>query len=71
MHFDSFSAFLEMGGYAFYVWTSFVVTFVGIALLFVEQRWRKQHIKQIAKKEAQRLQRIKKAKAKAQQESAE
>lgn len=31
MHFDSFSAFLDMGGYGFYVWLSYGL---GFALLF-------------------------------------
>jgi len=34
MQFESFSSFLAMGGYAFYVWMSFGVTF-GAMLLFV------------------------------------
>ncbi|MCY7294402.1 heme exporter protein CcmD [Alteromonas sp. a30] len=67
MHFSSFSAFFEMGGYAFYVWTSFAVTLLSIVLLFVEQKWRKNHIQQVAKKEKKRLERIKKAKDKARQ----
>lgn len=67
MHFSSFSAFLDMGGYAFYVWTSFAVTLLGIVAMFVEQHWRKKHIKHVAQKEKSRQQRIQKAKQKAQQ----
>lgn len=69
MHFDSFSAFIDMGGYGFYVWASFVVTFAGIGLLFVEQKWRKKQLKLDVTKENQRIQRIKKAKEKASQET--
>ena len=70
MHFDSFSAFLEMGGYGFYVWTSFIVTFAGIALLFIEQKWRKKQLQHAVKKEALRIERIKRAKEKTTQVTA-
>jgi len=67
MHFDSFAAFIDMGGYGFYVWTSFIVTFVGIYTLFIEQKWRKKQLKLAVVKENDRIQRIKKAKEKASQ----
>ncbi len=35
MQFDSFSAFLDMGGYGFYVWLSFGVSAVLILVLIV------------------------------------
>ncbi|OBT15859.1 heme exporter protein CcmD [Vibrio sp. UCD-FRSSP16_10] len=35
MHFDSFSEFLLMGGYASYVWGAFIITFGALGLLFV------------------------------------
>ncbi|WP_261815584.1 heme exporter protein CcmD [Vibrio gallicus] len=35
MHFDSFSDFLAMGGYAGYVWSAFGITFGVMAFLFV------------------------------------
>ncbi len=38
MHFDSFSEFLAMGGYADYVWAAFGITFGSLALLFVLSR---------------------------------
>ena len=28
MNFDSFSAFIEMGGYGLYVWSAYAITFV-------------------------------------------
>lgn len=34
MQFDSFSAFLDMGGYGFYVWLSFGISTALIAALF-------------------------------------
>lgn len=33
MQFDSISAFLDMGGYGFYVWLSYGVSIVALALL--------------------------------------
>lgn len=33
MQFDSISAFLDMGGYGFYVWLSYGVSFIALALL--------------------------------------
>ncbi len=49
MQFDSFSAFLNMGGYGFYVWLSFGVSAVLIiALIFNSLMGHKQVIKSIA-----------------------
>ena len=49
MQFDSFSAFLNMGGYGFYVWLSFGVSAVLIiALIFNSLMGHKQAIKSIA-----------------------
>ncbi|MDE1221257.1 heme exporter protein CcmD [Vibrio aestuarianus] len=33
MHFDSFSDFLAMGGYAGYVWSAFGITFLSMLIL--------------------------------------
>ena len=33
MKFDSFQAFIEMGGYGFYVWLSYGLTFLLLGLL--------------------------------------
>ncbi|BCL70678.1 putative Cytochrome c-type biogenesis protein CcmD [Vibrio nigripulchritudo MADA3029] len=33
MHFDSFSDFLAMGGYASYVWGAFGITFLSMLIL--------------------------------------
>ncbi|WP_159818243.1 heme exporter protein CcmD [Colwellia sp. 20A7] len=49
MQFDSFSAFLEMGGYGFYVWLSFGISAVLIlALIYNSIYGHKQVIKNIA-----------------------
>ena len=49
MQFDSFSAFLEMGGYGFYVWLSFgVSTALILALIISSLLGHKQVIKNIA-----------------------
>ena len=49
MQFDSFSAFLSMGGYGFYVWLSFgVSTALILALIFNSTMGHKQIIKNIA-----------------------
>lgn len=49
MQFDSFSAFLSMGGYGFYVWLSFgVSTALILALIFNSTMGHKQVIKNIA-----------------------
>mgnify|MGYP003384268058 CR=1 FL=1 len=49
MQFDSFSAFIEMGGYGFYVWLSFGVSAVLIlALIISSMIGHKQVIKNIA-----------------------
>ena len=39
MAFDSFSDFLSMGGYGFFVWLSFGVSLVAMLALVVESRW--------------------------------
>jgi len=49
MQFESFSAFLDMGGYGFYVWLSFgVSTALIFALIISSVRGHKQVIKNIA-----------------------
>ena len=41
IQFDSWSSFIAMGGYGFYVWAAFFVTFVGLGLLALEVYWRR------------------------------
>lgn len=62
MQFDSFSSFLHMGGYAFYVWLSFAVTFgVMAVLVFVSYQQHRSQLKSVVL-EQERQQRIKRAK---------
>jgi heme exporter protein D len=41
MYFDSWSAFWDMGGYGFFVWLSFGVTILSMAMLVVESMFAK------------------------------
>ncbi len=56
MQFDSFSAFLDMGGYGFYVWLSYGVSISALALLVISSisshKKVKQQIVQRQKREA-------------------
>ncbi|WDE05809.1 heme exporter protein CcmD [Thalassomonas viridans] len=52
MQFDSFSDFLHMGGYGFYVWLSYGVGFVLLLLLFLISKAQHNSVKkQIAKRQ--------------------
>ncbi|WP_194756937.1 heme exporter protein CcmD [Aliidiomarina indica] len=62
MQFDSWSAFIAMGGYGVYVWSAFFVTFFCIGLLALEAVWRRTKLRDEAKKQQARQQRIEKAK---------
>ena len=44
MQFDSLSAFIDMGGYAFYVWLAFGVTFLAMLGLVFESIWAKKQL---------------------------
>ena len=46
MQWNSFSEFLSMGGYGFYVWASYGVTFVLLAAEIIMLRSRKRRITQ-------------------------
>ena len=56
MQFDSFSAFIAMGGYGFYVWLSYGVSILALALLvfssITDHKKIKQQIAQRQKREA-------------------
>ena len=52
MQWHSFSEFLAMGGYAFYVWGSFGVTFGCMAIELLMLNNRRQRIMQAVKQEA-------------------
>ncbi|MEP4890057.1 MAG: heme exporter protein CcmD [Aliiglaciecola sp.] len=72
--FDSWQAFWDMGGYGFYVWLAFGVSFVAVLLVVYESIWaKKQLIKavnaQMARKKRIKQNKQKKAAAIAEQES--
>jgi len=69
MQFDSFSSFVSMGGYAFYVWLSFGVTFGAMLLLVVESFSQHKRLLKVVLKEQQRQLRIKEARQKSQTSS--
>ena len=51
MQFDSFSAFIDMGGYGFYVWLSYGVTIALLLILILSSvTGHKQVIKNIAQR---------------------
>ena len=52
MHWQSFSEFIAMGGYGFYVWGSFGVTFLAMGLELWLVNKRRQRIAQAVKQEA-------------------
>ncbi|GGB72285.1 heme exporter protein CcmD [Shewanella inventionis] len=53
MQFDSMSDFLNMGGYAFYVWLAYGVTFSSLAILIISSARRKRKVlTEIASKQA-------------------
>ena len=44
MQFESFAAFINMGGYAFYVWLSFGVTFVAMGIIAIQSFFKHQNL---------------------------
>jgi heme exporter protein D len=52
MHWNSINEFLAMGGYGFYVWGSFGVTFFCMALELWLLKKRRQRVTQMLKQEA-------------------
>lgn len=38
MYFESWGDFWAMGGYGFYVWSSFIISFLALALLLLDSR---------------------------------
>lgn len=62
MHFESLQAFLAMGGYGFYVWLSFLGTFLSIVVLAVAANIRTRKLREQVLKEHKRMQRFMRAK---------
>jgi heme exporter protein D len=52
MHWNSVSEFLAMGGYGFYVWGSFGITFLVMAIELWLLNQRRQKVTQMVKQEA-------------------
>lgn len=52
MHWQSLSEFIAMGGYGFYVWGSFGVTFLVMAIELLILNKRRQRIARVVKQEA-------------------
>lgn len=44
IQFESWSAFIAMGGYGFYVWAALFVTFAALGLLALEVVWRRSRL---------------------------
>ncbi|MDE1514592.1 MULTISPECIES: heme exporter protein CcmD [Vibrio] len=62
MHFQSFSDFLAMGGYASYVWSAFGLTYLSMAVLWVASVRRKQQLLAEVRNKLERQARIDAAK---------
>jgi heme exporter protein D len=62
MHFETWSEFFAMGGYASYVWSAFGITFGSMLLLAVISRHQTQKTLQEVEKRIQRKARIDAAK---------
>jgi heme exporter protein D len=58
MHFESWSAFWNMGGYALYVWLAFGVSFLALALILIDSVFARQKLFVQVHKEVLRKQRI-------------
>ncbi|MFH7565572.1 heme exporter protein CcmD [Oceanimonas smirnovii] len=53
MKFDSWSAFLAMGGYGFYVWLSFAVTLLALlGLVMATINTKKRLLREVSQKQA-------------------
>jgi heme exporter protein D len=62
MAFDSIGDFIAMGGYGFYVWLSYGLTFLALTLLIINSVAKKDKIFKSVEQRLAREQRIKKAK---------
>ena len=62
MHFDSFSAFLEMGGYGFFVWLSYGVSLLVVVAFIIYIKLDKRKLITEVRAQAARKARIQQAK---------
>ncbi|MBT1062688.1 heme exporter protein CcmD [Bowmanella sp. Y26] len=69
MHFESWSAFWAMGGYAFYVWLAFGVSGLALLLLIVQSVKARRSLQITWQAEQARQQRIAASRARQQQNS--
>ncbi|GGZ57595.1 heme exporter protein CcmD [Paraglaciecola sp. Hal342] len=65
MQFESFSAFVDMGGYGFYVWLSFGVSLLALGILAFDAVRQKKVLFNAVEKEQARKVRIKASKTSA------
>ena len=59
MHFDSFSDFLAMGGYGFFIWLAYGLTYLLLVGLVVYCFWEVKAFRQHFRQKLARAQRIK------------
>lgn len=69
MVFDTFADFVAMGGYGFYVWISFGLSFFTLLVLGAWSLWYKKRLFTVARQEIQRIERIKAARQKRKKQS--
>ena len=62
MHFESWSAFWNMGGYALFVWMAFGVSGLALLLILMDSIFAKRKLFVLIQKEVHRRQRISDAK---------
>ncbi|AXQ13907.1 MULTISPECIES: heme exporter protein CcmD [Shewanella] len=58
MQFQSLAEFFNMGGYAFYVWLAYGVTFVSLSLLILVSSMKKRRVLQEIASKVQREERL-------------
>lgn len=61
MHFSSFYEFLQMGGYAFYVWLAYAITFGGMLWIVLSAYFMRGKLCREIQNKAAREQRMKQA----------
>ena len=61
MQFDSFSAFIDMGGYSFYVWLSYGVSLLLLAVLYTSSKSNHNKTKQLIAKRLRREEKLRQA----------
>lgn len=58
MFFETWSDFFQMGGYGFYVWLAFGISFISIGILIIQSVQQKKAIFKAVLREQQREQRL-------------